>query len=627
MLHVNDLTYRIADRLLFDAATVHIPPGHRVGIVGRNGVGKTTLLRLIQGQVSAESGSLRVRPRARVGSVAQEAPGGPASLLDTVLAADHERSALLDEAETAQDPHRIAEIHTRLADIAAHAAPAKAASILSGLGFDEAAQARPVAEYSGGWRMRVALAAALFAEPDLLLLDEPTNHLDLESALWLESYLRRYPGTLLLVSHDNALLNRVVGHILHVQGGKLNLYTGGYDRFDRVRRERENQAEKLRSKQLAQRRHMQAFVDRFRYKASKARQAQSRIKALEKMRDLAPVLSEWTVTFRFPEPEPLSPPLIALEKAAVGYEPDRPVLSRLDLRIDMDDRIALLGANGNGKSTLAKLLAGRLTPMEGRARASRKLQVGYFAQHQIEELHPDQTVFAHMAALMPDQPPEKPRARLGRFGFAQAHADALVRTLSGGEKARLMLALMSHAAPHLMILDEPTNHLDVEAREALVAALNEYSGAVLIISHDRHLIELTADRLWLVADGTVVPFDGDLEDYVGRVLGSRRQDGGKSASPSSSVKVNQRRARAEARAATAPLRQAASRAAREVDRLTKEKAKLEVTLADPATYEQPSDRLSELMKQQSDLQQQLEQAEAEWLEAEEALDAANADHG
>ncbi|MEK9725533.1 MAG: ABC-F family ATP-binding cassette domain-containing protein, partial [Rhodospirillaceae bacterium] len=400
MLHVNDLVYRIGGRTLFEGSTVHVPKGHRVGLVGRNGAGKTTLFKLILGELSADAGSVSVRAQARVGTVAQEAPSGPAALIDVVLAADIERTSLLTRAETATDPHDIADIHTRLADIQAETAPARAARILAGLGFDEAAQRRPCSEYSGGWRMRVALAAALFANPDLLLLDEPTNHLDLEAALWLEAYLATWPGTLVVISHDRTLLNKVVTEIVHLDDKRLTRYAGGYDRFERTWRERQELDAKMRTKQMAQRHHIEAFVERFRYKASKARQAQSRLKMLERMEPIASVAADHTTTFHFPDPDPLSPPLIALDDTAVGYD-GKPVLRDLDLRIDMDDRIALLGANGNGKSTLVKMLAGRLKPLDGKLLKSPKLKVGYFAQHQADELTLSETPYQHLARLMP----------------------------------------------------------------------------------------------------------------------------------------------------------------------------------------------------------------------------------
>ncbi|HUN51976.1 MAG TPA: ABC-F family ATP-binding cassette domain-containing protein [Candidatus Sulfotelmatobacter sp.] len=633
MLDINDLSYRIGGRLLFDGATAQVPDGHKVGVVGRNGAGKSTLLKLILGEAAPEGGAVTVRARASVGLLAQEAPGGPQSLIDFVLDADRERAALLAESETASEPHRIAEIHTRLADIGAHTAPSRAAAILAGLGFDKRAQARPLSDYSGGWRMRVALAATLFAEPDLLLLDEPSNHLDLEATLWLESYLRSYPRTILLVSHDRDLLNNVATHILHLEGQRLFLYAGGYDSFERTRRERLAREAAMQSRQEAQRKHLQAFVDRFRAKASKARQAQSRLKMLARLQPIAGVMEDASVSFAFPDPEELAPPLIAQENVSVGYEPGAPVLRRLNLRIDQDDRIALLGANGNGKSTLAKLLSGRLKPQSGTQRQSGKLRVGYFAQHQLDELNPGQTAFQHMQALMAPAPVAKVRARLGQFGFSQGKADVPASSLSGGEKARLVFALMSYAAPHIMILDEPTNHLDVDAREALVQAINAYAGAVILISHDRHLVELTADRLWLVEGGLVEPFEGDLEDYRRLLLERRKAEAGgdaargrgngtgNAAPREGERREERRRAAAEARAQAAPLRRAAEAAEKAMARLAAEKARLDGRLADPKTYAGSHAELGELLERQGEIAARLAAAEAAWLEAQEKLEA------
>jgi len=624
MLHINDLTFRIGGRLLFQGATARVPAGHRVGLVGRNGSGKSTLLKLILGELHPEGGSVTVRPGARIGIVAQEAPGGPQSLLDFVLDADLERARLLARAETEADPHQIGEIHTRLADISAHTAPMRAAIILSGLGFDEAAQRRPLADFSGGWRMRVALAAALFAEPDLLLLDEPSNHLDLEATIWLEGFLQSYPRTFLLVSHDRDVLNSAVTHILHLDQGKLTLYTGGYDGFERLRREKLTRQAQMQSKQEAQRRHLQAFVDRFRAKASKARQAQSRMKMLARMEPIASALEDPSISFQFPKPEPLSPPLIVLDDVTAGYEPGKPVLRGLDLRIDMDDRIALLGANGNGKSTLAKLLSGRLKPLTGKQRQSGKLTVGYFAQHQADELKAEETAYQHMRTLMATAPEPKVRARLGQFGFAQSKADVKVANLSGGEKARLLFALMSYAAPQLMILDEPTNHLDVDAREALVQAINDYDGAVILISHDRHLLELTADRLWLVEGGKVQPFEGDLDDYRKLLLERRRgrPEAAAKTGEGAAKRRESRRAAADARAQLAPLRRAVREAEAAVERLHRERASVEVELAKPAIYNGPKPQLTELLKRRGDLAAAIATAEAHWLAAQEALDTA-----
>ena len=629
MLHINDLGYRVAGRQLFDRATVAVDGGHRVALVGPNGCGKTTLLRLIVGDLVPDQGQIAVAPRWTVGTVPQDAPGDQRTPLDVVLAADTERAALLAEAEQASDPHRIADIHTRLADIGAHAAPARAAGVLSGLGFDAAAQAQPCATFSGGMRVRVALACALFRQPDLLLLDEPTNHLDLESAMWLEGYLRAYPHTLMLVSHDRGLLNRVANVTIHVNGGRLEAYSGGYDAFETARALKLQRDAATAAKQAAQRKHIQAFVDRFRYKMSKARQVQSRIKALERMQPIVSVIEDRTPTFAFPTPEPLSPPLIAMDDVSVGYG-ERPVLSRLDLRIDMDDRIAIIGANGNGKSTLVKLLADRLRPMAGKLRKSSKLKIGYFAQHQTEELTVSRTALEEAQARMPMATEEKVRGHLGGFGFAQARADTRIGALSGGEKARLLFALMSRAAPHILLLDEPTNHLDIDSREALVQALNAYDGAVLLVTHDPHLIDLTCDRLWLVADGRCQPFDGGLEDYRRQLAEQRRLERSErrqSVAPGDGApsRKDQRKASAQQRAALAPLRKRAATLESLVERLEGERGRLEARLADPELYDGPADRLAKLQKRLHACREQLDAAEAEWLDVQHQLEEAAGD--
>ncbi|HEY7384156.1 MAG TPA: ABC-F family ATP-binding cassette domain-containing protein, partial [Beijerinckiaceae bacterium] len=517
MLHVNDLTYRIGERVIFDRASFAVPSGARVGVVGRNGAGKTTLFRIVQGEVAPEDGSITLPRAARVGAVAQEAPGGPERLIDIVLAADTERTTLLAEAEAAEGLRR-AEIETRLADIGAHAAPARAAAILHGLGFDAEAQQRPCSSFSGGWRMRVALAAVLFAEPDILLLDEPTNYLDLEGTLWLYDYLARYPHTVLVISHDRDLLDTAVDHVLHLDRGRLTLYRGGYTLFARQLAEKQALEAKLQVKQDAERKHLQAFVDRFRAKASKARQAQSRLKRLARLEPIAAIVADETLAFDLPSPaRPLAPPLIAIDNVAAGYD-GKVVLDRLNLSILPDDRIALLGANGNGKSTFCKLIGGRLDPLKGEIRKSVKLDAAYFAQHQLDELKPGASAFAHVAARMPDVPEAKIRARCGRLGFPGAKAETPVSALSGGEKARLLMGLAAFNGPHLLILDEPTNHLDIDSRAALMEAINDYEGAVILVSHDRFLIEACAERLWLVAGGGVKAFDGDMDDYRQLVL-------------------------------------------------------------------------------------------------------------
>ncbi len=624
MLHVNDLVFRIGGRTLFDGATLHVAAGQRVGLVGRNGSGKTTLFRLIAGEHQADGGTVSVRARARLGRVAQEAPGGETSLLDWVLAADEERAALLAEAETAREPQRVAEIHERLAAIGAHAAPARAGAILSGLGFDAAAQARPLGSYSGGWRMRVALAAALFARPDLLLLDEPTNHLDLEATLWLQDYLARWPGTLVLISHDRDLLNAVPQRIVHVEGGRLVAYAGNYDRFERTRRERLDLQTKEIAKRQEERRRIQAFVDRFRAKATKARQAQSRIKMLERLEVPVPVVEERSIRLDFPDPGPLPPPLIALDDVALGYDDGPPVLRGLGQRIDMDDRIALLGANGNGKSTFAKMLVGRLKPVAGHVHTAAGLRVGYFAQHQTDELDPARTPYDHMAALMPQAPEARVRAHLGRFGFEQQRADVTVGDLSGGEKARLLFALMTRDAPHLLVLDEPSNHLDIDAREALVQALNAYSGAVVLVSHDPHLVSLVADRLWLVADGTVRAFDGDIDDYRRRLLEqareARREERGQGREAAGNNRRDERRAAAARRAEQAPLRRKVKEIERRLEDLHRRRERVAAALADPALYDGPAERITALQVEAGDIDKAVAAAEDDWLAAQEDLE-------
>ena len=650
MLKLQDLTFAIDGKPLLEAASAVIPAGHKVGIVGRNGTGKTTLFRLIRNEWALDSGSIEYPAYYRVGGVEQEAPANNVSLLDTVLAADIEYHSLRAEAETATDPMRIAEIHTRLSDINAHSAEARAATILSGLGFDSRAQARPCSEFSGGWRMRVALGAVLFAQPDLLLLDEPTNYLDLEGAVWLESFLARYSHTVLVISHDRGLLNRSVTGILHLNDLKLRYQTGGYDQFDAERRLRLEQQMATKKKQDAQRAHIQSFVDRFRYKASKARQAQSRLKQLEKMQPIAALSESAVASFQFPSPDPLPPPLMVIEKAAVGYD-NNPVLRNIDLRLDLDDRIALLGTNGEGKSTLSKLIADRLAPMEGEIRKSGKLRIGFFAQHQLDELVPGDTPFQHMARLRPDELPTKLRARLGAAGIGADIVENPVERLSGGQKARLLMAMAAIDAPHILILDEPTNHLDIESREALIHALNDYQGAVILVSHDPHLVETIADQLWIVRDGAVRPFDGDMNDYrkqllqaragKGRTAASGDQDSGPATSDpaannptsgdlaaNSPAANNPARALSgkERRASTAGLRSAITKNEKELAKLNQQKEALEKDMATPGFFDSSNSvQSAEAGRQLAALNTAIEAAEEAWVTLQEDLDAALAE--
>ncbi len=620
MLVVQDLTFRIAGRTLLEGASVVIPTGAKAGFVGRNGTGKTSLFKILTGDWSAESGTVQVPRGARIGQVAQEAPGSATSLIDFVLAADKERASLLAEAETATDAARIGEIHARLADIGAHSAEARAATILSGLGFDHAAQLRPCSEFSGGWRMRVALAAVLFSEPDLLLLDEPTNYLDLEGTLWLEEYVRRYPHTVVVISHDRDMLNAAVDMIVHLDQGKLVAYRGDYDGFERQRREKMILTQKMKEKVDAQRAHMQAFIDRFKAKATKARQAQSRMKALAKLQPIAALTDESALPLSFPQPvTKLAPPIVALDDVAVGYEPGKAILRKITLRIDPEDRIALLGSNGNGKSTFAKLLAGKLEPQGGRAARSGKLSIAYFAQHQMDELRPEETPFQHVARLVPDEPEAKARSRVARMGLSTSRMDTPAKDLSGGEKARLLLGLATFAGPNLLILDEPTNHLDIDSREALIRAINEYEGAVILISHDRHLVEATADRLMLVVDGTVKEFEGDIEDYRKLVLegsgGGKNSDKGGDADDKGRVSaLDRRRAAAALRESLAPLRKKIKDAEARIEKLQKELEKLDRELAAPDLFTRDAARGTKLMKARSDAEKALAETEETWLE-------------
>lgn len=629
MLQIKDITYRIAGRLLLENASLHVPVGHKFGLIGRNGTGKSTLLKLIIGEIQQDDGTIELRNGARLGVLPQEAPSGPESLLEAVLSADIERTRLMAEAETATDANRISEIHVRLADIDAHTAESRAAKILSGLGFDHDAQQRSCASFSGGWRTRVALAGTLFSEPDLLLLDEPSNYLDLEATLWLESFLRNYQRTLIIVSHDRDLLNNVVTTIAHLDNLKLVKYTGNYNFFEKTRRQQLELLSGMQRKQDAQRKHLQSFVDRFRAKASKARQAQSRVKMLEKLKPVAAMMEEHTANFRFPEPDELSSPIISMEDCAVGYQQDVSILRDLSLRIDMDDRIALLGSNGNGKSTFAKLLANRLQPQSGRLQKSNKLKIGFFGQHQLDEMSAEQTAYQHLAAKMDNGKESQVRARLGQFGFSRDKTDVAVRKLSGGEKARLNFCLLAQDKPHLLILDEPTNHLDVDSREALIQGLNDYQGAVLIISHDPHLVSLVADRLWLVSDGGVHPFEGDMNDYKKLVLDAARSGNGtrklnappvgEPAKPRLSGK-EARKARAAARAALAPKRAEVKKFEKSMQDIAAEQAKLETELANPETYDKGPDHQARLSDAIGRLKSQLTKAEEKWMEAHEELE-------
>ena len=625
MLHIKDLVYRVQGRLLFDHASAAIPAGHRVGVVGRNGTGKSTLLKIILGELQADDGTIRMPNRASLGSVSQEAPDGDETPLEHVLSADTERAGLLAERDAEPDPVRSGEIELRLVEIDAHAAPARAARILAGLGFDHEAQNRALRTFSGGWRMRVALAAQLFRQPDLLLLDEPTNHLDLEATIWLQGYLASYPGTLLLVSHDRELLNESVGHILHLDQLKLRLFTGGFDRFAAALAEERTRLSAEAEKIDAKRKHMQSFVDRFGAKASKATQAQSRLKAIAKLAKIEVAVDARAPNFTFPEPPQMAPPLLRLDGVTVGYG-GKPVLRNLNLALDPDDRIALLGANGNGKSTLAKLFSNQIQAMDGEVYRAPRLTVGFFAQHQLETLDANRTPLEHIAERRPKESETQWRARLGRFGFGEDQVKTIASKLSGGEKARLVFCLISLDAPQLLILDEPTNHLDMDARTSLIEAIGDFPGAVVLVSHDPHLVRLVADRLWLVEDGTVRTFEGDVDDYRNHVLAQRQQERrqqraakGGEARPKPAKAPVERLDRDQKLA----LRKEARDAEAEIARLDKERKKIEAELADAGAYRAGASRAAELSRLRVDLSRRIEAAEARWLKVSETLEAAS----
>lgn len=619
MLNLNGITVRLGGRTILDRATASLPPKSRVGLIGRNGAGKSTLMKVMIGQLEPDDGSIEMPRKTRIGYIAQEAPAGDSTPFETVLAADTERAKLLGDSETCHDPDGLGEIHERLIAIDAYTAPARAARILSGLGFDEEMQARPLDSFSGGWKMRVALAALLFSEPDLLLLDEPSNHLDLEATLWLENFLKSYPAMMVVISHERDLLNNVVDNILHLEAGQTTLYAGGYDAFEGQRAERAAQLAAAKAAQDAQRAKLQDYIARNSARASTAKQAQSRAKALARMQPVLAMIEDPSLSFDFPSPDELKPPLVTLDMASVGYAPGKPVLEKLNLRLDPDDRIALLGRNGNGKTTLARLLAAQLPAMDGAINASGKMKVGYFTQYQVEELDGADTPLEHMTRQMKGATPGAVRGQLGRFGFSGAKATTQVSKLSGGERARLALALITRDAPHMLILDEPTNHLDVDAREALVQALNAYDGAVVIVSHDRHMIELVADRLVLVDGGRAREYSGTLEDYTDMILGKNQPKAAES------VKANRkddRKAAAAAREQNKALRTEVSAAEKEMAALTAHRSRIERAMFDPDTAgpEEQGMKMGDLMVRRTEIEKRLEAAEARWLEASTALE-------
>jgi len=622
MLTITDLSYRIQGRPLFENASLVLPDGSKTGFVGKNGTGKTTLFQLILGQIAPEGGTIEVNKKARIGAVAQEAVASSISVLDVVLSADKERTALLAEAETATDPHRIGDIHTRLAEIDAHTAEARASTILKGLGFEKDRQLGPTSELSGGWRMRVSLAGVLFSQPDLLLLDEPTNYLDLEGTLWLEKYLATYPYTVFMISHDRDLLNKAVNSIAHLEHRKLTFYKGNYDTFEETRRMQMELNNKSREKTLDQIAHLQKFVDRFKAKATKAKQAQARVKMIAKLKPPAAMFDESSSPFNFPDPKKIpASPMMTFDNVSVGYG-DKVILRHITNRIDPDDRIALIGVNGNGKSTFAKLLSGDLKPMGGEMRKGKGLEIAYFAQHQLDKLRPEQTPFEHVVDLMPYDSEAKRRSRVAQMGLTTSRMDTKVKNLSGGERARLLLGLITFGGPGMLILDEPTNHLDIDSRDALVAALNDYSGAVLIISHDRHLIDATVDKLWIAQNGTIEEFEEDLDTYQRLLTSNSGKGNKKEAAPVVEDRKAARQDAAAKRAEVAPLRKSIKDLEQKLGRLRTELARVDGFLADPKTYDGAAERVILLGKDKARFEGEIAKIEESWLTLSEELEQA-----
>ena len=609
MIKLENITVRMAGRTLIDSLSLTLNEGHRYGLIGRNGTGKSTFFKILLKMLHPDTGHLEIPARIRLGHIAQEAPSGSATPLEVVMAADQERLELMRQLEEGNSPENIADIYERLMAIDAFTAESRASEILAGLGFSQEMQKEPLSTFSGGWRMRVSLASLLFSKPDWLLLDEPTNHLDLEATLWLEDYLKHYPKSLVIISHDRHLLNAVCDRILFLQGEKIQSYGGNFDTFERTWKAQQESLKAQHAKQEAQRKHMMAFVNRFKAKATKAKQAQSRLKALEKMESLPDIMHDPEVRFDFPQPEKLAPPLIVLDHVNVGYSPGISILKGLSQRIDAEDRIALLGANGNGKSTFAKLISGRLSPQQGEISHSKKLKVGYFAQHQVDEFDLEATGFEHVLRKSPNLSPTQARSLLAGFGLMGQKADVKVRSLSGGEKARLNLTLICLEKPNILVLDEPTNHLDMDSRQALMMALNAFQGAVILVTHDWDLLASTMDQLWLVADHKVSNFEGDLEDYRRMILkGDARTSKGKDQKKKSVSQVN------------ADLKKKVYEAKLKVEALMVSLEKIREELNNPNLYTQHSESLSHLTKTQHQLEHDLSLAEEEWLKAEEGLD-------
>ncbi len=630
MLQFSNLSLRRGARLIVENASFVIHAGQKVGITGANGAGKSSLLALVLGELSADRGSFERPAKLEIAYVAQELPAVDTPAIDYVMAGDAELARLQQDIASAQqrgDGAQVAHLFERFENINGYTARPRAAALLNGLGFKDAEIEQPVRAFSGGWRMRLNLARALMCRSDLLLLDEPTNHLDLDAVFWLQDWLKEYRGTLLLISHDRDFLDEVANTILHLEQGGARLYSGTYSDFERQRAERLAQQQAQHEKQQRERAHIQKYVDRFRAQATKARQAQSRIKALERMTLIAPAHVDSPFNFAFPPPRKLPRPLLKFDHVAISYG-HKVVLNDVSFLLNPGDRIGLVGANGAGKSTLIKALAGEIAPARGQVERHGDLAVGYFAQHQLEHLRPDQSVLAHFQRLDPQASEQKLRDFAGGFAFRGDDATASIERFSGGEKARLALALLVYQNPNLLMLDEPTNHLDLEMRHALTLALQDYGGALLVVSHDRHLLRTVTDTLWHVADGKVAPFDGDLEDYhcwlAERVKDAARRN--KDSDAAAVSRKDQRRVDAQRRAQLQPFRDKLKRIEAELAKLNASKKSLEDALADPQIYaENNRKKLQDTLAEQVRIKQKLEQLEADWLEASEALEQAESD--
>lgn len=622
MLSITDITYTIGARTILEDCNVNIVDGWKVGVIGINGAGKSTLFKLISDELTPDRGEIKISARQRLGQVRQDIEECDTPLIDMVLEADEEMSALMKATETETDPNKIADIYMRLTELDAYSAPSRAAILLTGLGFKEHELRQPFSSFSGGWRMRVALAAALFVQPEILLLDEPTNHLDLEAIIWLEGYLANYPHTLLIISHDREILNKCIDHVVHIDQQTMTLYTGNYDTFERERAAKRGLQQKMHAKQQAQRAHMQAFVDRFKAQATKAKQAQSRVKALERMDIVDAVIADRAVQFSFPESKVIAPPLISIRDASVGYTEGEPILEHIFESIDTTARIGLLGANGNGKSTMMKLIAGKLNAMSGEMTRSGKLKIGYFSQHQTEELDVDETPVQSLSRMLREKTGEAPeskiRAKLGQFGFSRDLADNKIGQLSGGEKARLLFAFMSYDAPHMLLLDEPTNHLDVDAREALVQALNNYNGAIIMVSHDPGMVERVVDQLWLIKDGRCSAFNGDIQAYRKFVVKARNEERKKATKP----KPIEEETAVKPTKSPSTLKRELEKAEKNIATLTSKKETLETALADPEIYNNV-EKMKDTQSTYNTVSKDLEAQEEVWISTQAALEEAS----